>query len=94
VYSIDLLDSVYPDAVLGNPKETAAHVAEAAGTGKKKRRKAKHRSASEAHHVDAILNRTARQMDARQQERGPHRQAVGPVAGPEGGHLAQLWETA
>ncbi|KAH9080339.1 transducin family protein/WD-40 repeat family protein [Lactarius deliciosus] len=64
IYSIDLLDSVYPDAVLGNPKETAAHVPEPAGTGKK--RKAKHRSASEAHHVDAILslswNPTARQM--------------------------------
>jgi periodic tryptophan protein 1 len=66
IYSIDLLDSVYPDAVLGNPKETAAHVPEPAGTGKKKRKKAKHRAASEAHHVDAVLslswNRTARQM--------------------------------
>ncbi|KAH9052904.1 hypothetical protein EDB83DRAFT_2316522 [Lactarius deliciosus] len=56
------LDSVYPDTVLGEPKETAAHVPEP-GTGKKK---AKHRSVSETHHVDAILslswNRTARQM--------------------------------
>ncbi|KAH9064007.1 hypothetical protein EDB87DRAFT_1601816 [Lactarius vividus] len=64
IYYIDLLDSVNPD--LGNPKETAAHVPEPAGTGKKKRKKAKHRSASEAHHVDAVLslswNRTARQM--------------------------------
>jgi len=66
IYSIDLLDSVYPDAVLGNAKETAAHVPEPAGTGKKKRKKAKHRASSEAHHVDAVLslswNRTARQM--------------------------------
>ncbi|KAH9003129.1 hypothetical protein EDB86DRAFT_3100314 [Lactarius hatsudake] len=36
-----LLDSVYPDTVLGKPKQTAAHVAEP-GTGKKKRKKAKH----------------------------------------------------
>ncbi|KAH9010628.1 hypothetical protein EDB84DRAFT_1542367 [Lactarius hengduanensis] len=66
IYSINLLNSVYPDAVLGNPEETAAHVPEATGTGKKKRKKAKHCSASEAHHVDAILslpwNHTVRQM--------------------------------
>jgi periodic tryptophan protein 1 len=66
IYSIDLLESVYPDAILGNPKETATHVPEPAGTGKKKRKKAKHRASSEAHHVDAVLslswNRTARQM--------------------------------
>ena len=47
IFSIDLLESVYPDVVLGNPKETAAHVPEPAGTGKKKRKKAKHRTASE-----------------------------------------------
>ncbi|KAH9168847.1 transducin family protein/WD-40 repeat family protein [Lactarius sanguifluus] len=66
IYSIDLLGTIYPDAVLGNLEETAAHVPEAAGTGKKKRKKAKRRSASEANHVDAILslswNRTTRQM--------------------------------
>ncbi|KAH9165659.1 WD40 repeat-like protein [Lactarius sanguifluus] len=48
IYSIDLLDTVYPDALLGNPKETAAHVPEP-GTGKKKRKTAKHGSASETH---------------------------------------------
>ena len=66
IFSVDLLESVYPDMVLGNPKETAAHVPEPAGTGKKKRKKAKHRAISEKYHVDAVLslswNRTARQM--------------------------------
>jgi len=41
IFSVDLLESVYPDMVLGNPKETAAHVPEPAGTGKKKRKKTK-----------------------------------------------------
>ena len=66
IFSVDLLESVYPDMVLGNSKETAAHVPEPAGTGKKKRKKTKHRAISEKHHVDAVLslswNRTARQM--------------------------------
>jgi periodic tryptophan protein 1 len=66
IFSVDLLESVYPDAVLGDPKATAAHVPEPAGTGKKKRKKAKHRAASEKYHVDAVLtlswNRTVRQM--------------------------------
>ena len=66
IFSVDLLESVYPDMVLGDPKGTAAHVPEPAGTGKKKRKKAKHRAVSEKHHVDAVLslswNRMARQM--------------------------------
>ena len=66
IFSVDILESVYPDVVLGNPKATAEHVPEPAGTGKKKRKKAKHRTVSEKHHVDAVLslswNRTARQM--------------------------------
>ncbi|KAH9953214.1 WD40 repeat-like protein [Lactifluus volemus] len=55
IFSVDLLESA-----------TAAHVPEPAGTGKKKRKKAKHRAASEKYHVDAVLtlswNRTVRQM--------------------------------
>jgi len=66
IFSIDLLESVYPEAILGNPKATAAHVPEPAGTGKKKRKKTKHRAVSDKHHVDAVLslswNRMARQM--------------------------------
>ncbi|KAH9960938.1 WD40-repeat-containing domain protein [Russula dissimulans] len=66
IFSIDLLESVYPEAVLGDPKATAAHVPEPAGTGKKKRKKTKHRAVNEKHHVDAVLslswNRMARQM--------------------------------
>ena len=66
IFSVDLLESVCPDMVLGDPKATAAHVPEPAGTGKKKRKKAKHRAVSEKHHVDAVLslswNRVARQM--------------------------------
>jgi periodic tryptophan protein 1 len=66
IFSVDQLESVYPDMVLGDPKATAAHIPEPAGTGKKKRKKARHRAVSEKHHVDAVLslswNRMARQM--------------------------------
>ena len=66
LFSIDHLETVYPDAVLGDPKATAAHVPEPAGTGKKKRKKTRHRVTSEKYHVDAVLtlswNRTVRQM--------------------------------
>ena len=56
IYSIDLLNSIYPDAILSNPKETTAHVPELAGMGKKKHKKSKHCVANEAHHVNAILS--------------------------------------
>ena len=66
INSIDLLNSVYPDAVLNNPKETAAHILEPAGMGKKMHKKLKHRAACKAHHIDAILsllwNCTVQQM--------------------------------
>ena len=64
IYSINLLDSIYPDAMLNNPKETAAHVPEPAGMGKKKRKKSKHHAASKAHHIDAILSVTKQQFMA------------------------------
>jgi len=66
IWSLDVVESMYPDAVLGRPDKTAAHVPMPAGTGKKKRKKAKHRATVDEHHVDAVLalswNRTHRQL--------------------------------
>ncbi|KAI0033541.1 WD40-repeat-containing domain protein, partial [Vararia minispora EC-137] len=66
IWSLDVVEAIYPDAVLGRPDRTAAHVPTPAGTGKKKRKKAKHRPVEAAHHVDAVLglswNKTARQL--------------------------------
>ncbi|KAF9243446.1 transductin family protein/WD-40 repeat family protein [Melanogaster broomeanus] len=55
IWSLDVVESMYPDMVLGRPDKTAAHVPVPAGTGKKKRKKTKHRPISDAHHVDAVL---------------------------------------
>ncbi|KAF8843716.1 WD40 repeat-like protein [Paxillus ammoniavirescens] len=55
IWSLDVVESMYPDMVLGRPDKTAAHVPVPAGTGKKKRKKTKHRPMSETHHVDAVL---------------------------------------
>lgn len=66
VWSLDVVEAMYPDIVLGRPDKTAAHIPTPLGTGKKKRKKAKHRAASTAHHVDAVLalswNRTHRNL--------------------------------
>ncbi|KAF8440360.1 transductin family protein/WD-40 repeat family protein [Boletus edulis BED1] len=66
IWSLDVIESMYPDMVLGRPDKTAAHVPVPAGTGKKKRKKTKARPTSDTHHVDAVLslswNRTHRQM--------------------------------
>lgn len=66
IWSLDIIESMYPDMVLGRPDKTAAHVPVPAGTGKKKRKRAKHRPSSCAHHVDAVLglswNKTHRHM--------------------------------
>ncbi|KZP22770.1 transducin family protein/WD-40 repeat family protein [Athelia psychrophila] len=66
VWSLDTVEAMYPDIVLGRPDKTAAHIPTPAGTGKKKRKKDKHRAASTAHHVDAVLslswNRTHRNL--------------------------------
>ena len=66
IWSLDVMDSMYPDMVLGRPDKTAAHIPVPAGTGKKKRKKTKHRPTSDAYHVDAVLglswNRTHRHM--------------------------------
>ncbi|KZV60912.1 WD40 repeat-like protein [Peniophora sp. CONT] len=66
IWSLDVVEAIYPDAVLGRPDKTAAHVPVPAGTGKKKKKKSKHRAVEAAHHVDAVLglswNKTARQL--------------------------------
>ncbi|KAG1741823.1 transductin family protein/WD-40 repeat family protein [Suillus paluster] len=66
IWSLDVMESMYPDMVLGRPDKTAAHVPVPAGTGKKKRKRTKHRPSSDAYHVDAVLglswNRTHRHM--------------------------------
>ncbi|OSX57595.1 hypothetical protein POSPLADRAFT_1185570 [Postia placenta MAD-698-R-SB12] len=66
IWSLDVVEAMYPDMVLGRPDKTAAHVPTPLGTGKKKRKKTKHRAASAAHHVDAVLslswNRTHRNL--------------------------------
>lgn len=66
IWSLDTVEAMYPDMVLGRPDKTAAHVPVPAGTGKKKRKKTKHRATSAAHHVDAVLslswNRTHRNL--------------------------------
>ncbi|KAI0955663.1 hypothetical protein AcV7_006269 [Taiwanofungus camphoratus] len=56
IWSLDVIEAMYPDMVLGRPDKTAAHVPTPLGTGKKKRKKTKHRTASAAHHVDAVLS--------------------------------------
>ena len=56
IWSLDVVDAMYPDMVLGRPDKTAAHVPVPLGTGKKKRKKTKERPASTAHHVDAVLS--------------------------------------
>ena len=66
IWSLDTVDAMYPDMVLGRPDKTAAHVPVPLGTGKKKRKKTKARPTSTAHHVDAVLglswNRTHRNL--------------------------------
>jgi periodic tryptophan protein 1 len=56
IWSLDVVEAMYPDAVLGRPDKTAAHVPTPLGSGKKKRKKMKHRPISDAHHVDAVLS--------------------------------------
>ncbi|KAJ7018806.1 WD40-repeat-containing domain protein [Mycena alexandri] len=66
VWSVDTLEAMYPASILGRPDETKAHIPTPLGTGKKKRKKNKHRAATAGHHVDAVLalswNKTARNL--------------------------------
>lgn len=59
IWSLDTVDALYPDSVLGRPDESAAAAAAPAvplGTGKKKRKKTKPRTANPNYHVDAVLS--------------------------------------
>jgi len=56
IWSLDTLEGMYPDMVLGRPDKTVAHVPVPLGTGKKKKKKAKHRATSTNYHVDAVLS--------------------------------------
>ncbi|KAL4261278.1 Periodic tryptophan protein 1 [Pleurotus pulmonarius] len=66
IWSLDVVDPMYPDSILGRPDKTAAHIPVPLGTGKKKKKKTKHRAASSAYHVGAVLslswNKTHRNM--------------------------------
>ncbi|KZT19043.1 transducin family protein/WD-40 repeat family protein [Neolentinus lepideus HHB14362 ss-1] len=66
IWSLDVVEGMYPDMVLGRPDKTAAHVPLPLGTGKKKRKKTKPRTVTAYHHVDAVLslswNRTHRNL--------------------------------
>lgn len=66
IWSLDVVDPMYPDALLGRPDLSKAHIPAPAGTGKKKRKKSKHRQVESGWHVDAVLslswNRTHRNL--------------------------------
>lgn len=80
IWSLDTVEAMYPDMVLGRPDKTAAHVPVPMGTGKKKRRKNKPRTASTAYHVDAVLslswNKTHRNL----------------LASASADHTVKLWD--
>lgn len=56
IWSLDVLEGMYPDMVLGRPDKTTVHVPVPLGTGKKKKKKTKHRDTSTNYHVDAVLS--------------------------------------
>lgn len=66
IWSLDVLEAMYPSSILGRPDETQAHVPVPSGTGKKKKKKPKHRSVQTGFHVDAVLglswNKTHRNL--------------------------------
>ena len=66
IWSLDTVESLFPDALLGRPDKTKAHVPMPLGTGKKKKKKTKARDANSEYHVDAVLslswNRTHRNL--------------------------------
>ncbi|KAG6845473.1 hypothetical protein H0H87_008833 [Tephrocybe sp. NHM501043] len=55
IWSLDTVEAMYPDSILGRPDQTKAHIPTPLGTGKKKKKKTKHRTAEKGYHVDAVL---------------------------------------
>lgn len=55
IWSLDVVESMYPNSVLGRPDVTQAHIPVPLGTGKKKKKKTKHRDMEKGYHVDAVL---------------------------------------
>jgi len=66
IWSLDVLEAMYPTSILGRPDQTKAHIPVPSGTGKKKKKKPKHRQVESAYHVDAVLglswNKTQRNL--------------------------------
>ena len=55
IWSLDVVEAMYPNSVLGRPDISKAHIPMPAGTGKKKKKKSKARTAEKGYHVDAVL---------------------------------------
>ncbi|KAG5646949.1 hypothetical protein DXG03_001672 [Asterophora parasitica] len=55
IWSLDVVEAMYPTSILGRPDQTKAHVPVPLGTGKKKKKKTKHRTVEKGYHVDAVL---------------------------------------
>lgn len=55
IWSLDVVESIYPNSVLGRPDLTKAHVPIPSGSGKKKKKKMKSRTIEKGYHVDAVL---------------------------------------
>jgi hypothetical protein len=88
IWSLDVIESMYPDMVLGQPDKTAAHVPVPAGTGKKKRKKNKSETdvgrASRRCGARAVVEQSA-PTDARVCVCRSDRQAVGSQSCTGGG---------
>jgi periodic tryptophan protein 1 len=80
IWSLDVVDPMYPDMMLGRPDLSKAHVPTPLGTGKKKKKKSKRRELAAGWHVDAVLslswNRTHRNL----------------LASASADHTVKLWD--
>jgi periodic tryptophan protein 1 len=80
IWSLDVVDPMYPDMLLGRPDLSTAHVPVPLGTGKKKKKKSKRRTVEAGWHVDAVLalswNRTHRNL----------------LASASADHTVKLWD--